>query len=255
MTALAGPDLDHTSFGVPDALAVARRLRAELGAVPVFGETLPEFRYVTLYAGTTEAGANIELLEPTGPGFLTRFLDARGAGPHHITFTVPDLAASVARVRELGLTVVGESYDHAPWREAFIAPDRVHATVIQLAQTDRPHLPVAELLTTRERRPEDFPIGAGATDLDWWTSLWETAPEGQGRLGATYLGSADLDLSHRLFAGVLGATASEEAGGVRFTWPGGSLLVDATATPGVRGMELAGGPTAGIAIGPALLGL
>ncbi|GAB4010351.1 VOC family protein [Nocardioides ultimimeridianus] len=254
MTA-ASVDLDHTSFAVPDALAVARRLRASLGAVPVIGETLPEFRYLSLYAGTAEAGAHIELLEPNGPGFLTRFLDTRGAGPHHITFTVPDLAASVARVRELGLTVVGESYEHAPWREAFIAPERTHATVIQLAQTDRPAPPLAALLTTRERRPEDFPITAKALDLDWWTPVWDTESEASGALGATYVGTSDPDLSHRLFAEVLGATATAEGDAVRFTWPGGALIVDPTRAPGVHGMQLTGGPAGGIAIGPALLGL
>ena len=45
------PDLDHTSFAVHDALAWARRLRRELGATPIAGETLTEFRYVLLHVG------------------------------------------------------------------------------------------------------------------------------------------------------------------------------------------------------------
>src|SRR5690349_13437614 len=114
-----GVDLDHTSFAVPDALDQARQLRRTLGAVPVAGEALPEFRYLLLYVGTADEGARIELLEPVCEGFLSRFLATHGDGPHHLTFTVPDLADAVRRVRALGLTVTGESYDHASWREAF----------------------------------------------------------------------------------------------------------------------------------------
>jgi hypothetical protein len=84
-------DLDHTSFAVDDALAWARRLRRDLGATPIAGEVLPAFRYVLLYVGTVTSGARIELLDPVGDGFLTRFLERHGTGPHHLTFTVPDL--------------------------------------------------------------------------------------------------------------------------------------------------------------------
>jgi hypothetical protein len=54
---------------VHDALAWARRLRTELGALPVVGETLPEFRYLQLWVGDDDCGATLELLEPAGPGF------------------------------------------------------------------------------------------------------------------------------------------------------------------------------------------
>lgn len=248
-------DLDHTSFAVPDALALARRLRAELGAVPIVGETLPEFRYLLLYAGTAHRGARIELLEPAGPGFLSRFLETHGAGAHHITFSVPDLAATVHEVRALGLTVVGESYDHAPWREAFIPPDRVHGTVIQLAQSDLAYPSPAELLATTARTPADCPSSAGATDPDWWHPLWETEAGVPAPLGETFLRSTDLALSSRLFGAVLGADVAEQGDGARFSWPSGAVVVmPAAEAPGVTGMALVGGPAAGIKIGPAMLG-
>jgi hypothetical protein len=56
-------DLDHVSFGTHDALATAQRLRRDYGATAVFGETLPEFRYLTLYLGTAEEGGFFELLD------------------------------------------------------------------------------------------------------------------------------------------------------------------------------------------------
>jgi hypothetical protein len=61
MSHSAGIDLDHTSFAVHDAMGWARRLRRQLGATPIAGEMLEEFRYLLLYVGTAEGGARLEL--------------------------------------------------------------------------------------------------------------------------------------------------------------------------------------------------
>ena len=144
-------DLDHVSFGTHDALATARRLRRDYGATAVFGEALPEFRYLALYLGTAEHGGFLELLDPNGPGFMTKFLERFGEAPHHLTFTVPDIEASVQQVKELGFTVTGENFTHESWREAFIAPHPATGCVIQLAQTPHSYPTPSELLATNER--------------------------------------------------------------------------------------------------------
>ena len=237
-----GFELDHTSFAVADALAHAGRLRRELGAVPIAGEELPEFRYLLLYVGTVDRGARIELIEPTGPGFLSRFLDASGEGPHHITIAVPDLAEAVRRTRALGLTVVGESHEHAGWREAFVMPDDVHGTVIQLASSDRRYPSVDELLSTRSRDMSSMPAVAGAWDPHWWTSLWEIDPVDQsGWLGATHLRSTNLGLSREFFGTVLEGDLAEEEGGFRVTWPSGAIRVLAGEPVGITRVERHGG--------------
>jgi catechol 2,3-dioxygenase-like lactoylglutathione lyase family enzyme len=235
----AAGGLDHTAFAVRDALACAARLRHTLGAVPVAGEVLPEFRYLLLYIGDADRGAMLELLEPTGDGFLTRHLHRRGESPHHITFAVPDLRDTVARVRSLGLSVTGESYEHPAWREAFISPDGVHGTVIQLAQSDRRYPPAAELLATRDRHPDTMPSSSGATDRAWWTSVWSTPVANHGRLGATRLRSTDLSASRRLFADVLGGAVSDDGtgAGVVLRWPVGALHVLAADRPGIAGVD------------------
>lgn len=228
-----GFDFDHTSFAVTDALGCAARLRRDLGAVPIAGEVLPEFRYLLLHAG-----ARIELIEPVGPGFLTRFLEASGEGPHHITLTVPDLPAAVRRTRELGFSVVGENYDHPSWREAFVLPDAVHGTVIQLASSDRTYPSPAELRSTRARDMSAMPAVAGATDPFWWTSLWDIDPmEETGWLGATHLVSGDLPLSRELFGTVLGGDVVGEDTGFRTSWPSGELCVSSGENIGVTRLE------------------
>jgi catechol 2,3-dioxygenase-like lactoylglutathione lyase family enzyme len=250
----ASIDLDHTSFAVDDALAWARRLRRDCGATPVAGEALAEFRYLLLYLGTAERGARMELLEPVGDGFLTRFLDKQGAGPHHITFTVPDLRDAVAGARDLGATVVGEDYRHDSWQEAFLVPDAAHGVVVQLAQTDFDYPSAAELLASSARDTDVFPSSYGASEPRWWAALWDTDPVGSARLGATRLASTDLDRTRAIFGGLLGARVSEAAGCLTLTWPSGSIQVHRADRPGVVGMDLVGGPRGGVRIGDALLG-
>ena len=205
---------DHTSFAVPDAVAAARRLRRELGATPFAGEAMPEFRWLQLRVG--DGGQCVEYLDPAGPGFLARFLERRGAGPHHVTFLVDDLRTEVARARAAGLAVAGEDYGHDAWQKAFLAPDGVHGVVVQLAQTD----------------------GSDAYRAEWWEPVGDEEPLRTAVLGHTRLTTTDPDASDRLFVGLLGAGREERPDGVRYSWPGGALLVAPGATPGIAGLVL-----------------
>jgi catechol 2,3-dioxygenase-like lactoylglutathione lyase family enzyme len=249
-----GIDLDHTSFAVCDVLGLARRLRQNVGATPIIGEVLPEFRYLMLYIGTPENGARLELMDPTGPGFLARYLEKHGEGPHHLTFTVPDLRAAVRRARDLGAKVVGESYDHPPWREAFLVPDNTHAVVVQLAQSSRAYPSPAEVLATRTRDTATIPLTRDGTDPLWWSPLWDTSPSGLARLGTTHLGSTDLEFSRRLFEGVLGGRTRPGDDDIEFRWPSGSVRVHTARRAGVRGMSLHGDGGYGTWIGSAWIG-
>lgn len=251
---MSAVDIDHTSFAVHDARSWAARLRRELGATPIAGETLPEFRYLLMHIGGATDGARLELLEPNGPGFLERFLSQHGEGPHHITFTVPDLRTTLSAVRDLGLPVLGEDLTHAPWREAFIPPDHVHGVVVQLAQTDRDFPSPRTLMATRERPLEQLPSNRGATDPHWWTGVWDADPQTQAVLGPTYLNTTDLRASEQLFGGVLGGQTHEFAEGICFAWPRSSLVVRASTPPGVTAIAATNGPDKAVRIGAARIG-
>jgi catechol 2,3-dioxygenase-like lactoylglutathione lyase family enzyme len=247
-------DLDHTSFAVEDAVAWAGMLRREIGAVPVAGEVLAGFRYLLLYVGTAQSGARLELLQPTGDGFLRRFLDKHGAGPHHLTFTVPDLRAAVADARALGATVVGEDYSHPSWREAFLVPDQTHGVVIQVAETDIVYPSPAQLTATAGRHGWSFPSAYDASQPAWWEAAWDVARGPAATLGATRLGSTDLRRTRALFGGLLGADVTDRGDALELRWPSGTVVAHQADRPGVVGMDLEGGPAGGLRIGPALLG-
>jgi methylmalonyl-CoA/ethylmalonyl-CoA epimerase len=78
----------------------------------------------------------IEMLEPRGEGFLTRFLRSRGEGLHHLTFRTDDLRSAVDRLRRAGYELVDVDLEDPRWKEAFLRPSSAHGTLIQLAEID-----------------------------------------------------------------------------------------------------------------------
>lgn len=52
----------------------------------------------------------LELLEPTDPASpIAKFLESRGEGLHHLAFTVDDIEARIADLKESGLRMIDET--------------------------------------------------------------------------------------------------------------------------------------------------
>ncbi len=126
--------LDHIAFGVPDVAPVAELLAGHLGgrergSGPGNGFVFWQWEF--------EDGGAVEIIVPDGPrdGFLHRFLAARGAGPHHATFKVPDIHAALARARAQGYEPVGFDDRWPGWKEAFLHPRQAQGIVVQLAES------------------------------------------------------------------------------------------------------------------------
>ncbi|MDF5758293.1 VOC family protein [Spongiactinospora sp. TRM90649] len=247
-----GVEFDHTSIAVRDAPRWLGELRRGLGATPLVGEVLPEFRYVLCHLGDATGGTRLELMDAApggGSGFLRRFLDRHGESAHHLTFTVPDVEHTIAEVGRLGLSVVKTDLAHLPWRETFIPPDAVHGVVIQLADSSVGFPPTAELLATRERDPARLPGNREGRDPGWWDFAWEVPPGPVATLRSTTLRTTETGLSHRLFAGVLGAAARRADGGTEYRWPRGTLLVRPAAAGGVEHLTITGPAGAAFPVG------
>lgn len=232
-------NLDHVSFATTNALETASLLRERYGATAVFGETLPEFRYLLLFLGTPEHGGFLELLDPNNSGFLSRFLDKHGPGPHHITFIVDDLKASATHARDLGFTVTGENYEHESWREAFIAPHPATGCVIQLAQTPHRYPPPEELLANNDRDVDSYPSSQGALDNTWWLPIWETEPGPGIQWLSIATSSSNAAALTALYRDVLGADVSYNDHVTACTWPGGSITIERANRSGIDGVLIA----------------
>jgi len=86
----------------------------------------------------------IELLEPTDPASaIATFLDKRGEGLHHIAFTVEDIAARIAELKQAGLRMI----DDVPrvgshhMQIAFVHPKSSHGVLTELCEPPGGHDP------------------------------------------------------------------------------------------------------------------
>jgi methylmalonyl-CoA/ethylmalonyl-CoA epimerase len=200
--------LDHLAIGTATLADGWDLFGGILGGTWAYGGDSPGYWWGQL---TFAAGPKIELLTPAGApagapgggsggGFLDRFLAARGAGPHHFNFLVPDIEETLARIRAFGIEPVGVNLANPNWREAFLHPRAAHGIVIQVAQQGGPPPPCAP--------PRDLP---------------EPGPPARFDLIEYHV--ADLDGAVRLFRDVLdGQLEPPGADAAELTWPGGRRI-------------------------------
>ncbi len=130
--------LDHVAVGTHTLTDGWELFGAVLGGTWAYGGQSPGYWWGQL---EFSAGPKIELLTPTGgpdSAFLERFLTARGPGPHHLNFIVPDIRAALSRVEAAGIKAVQVNLENPRWREAFLHPRNAYGIVIQLAEQSGP---------------------------------------------------------------------------------------------------------------------
>lgn len=76
----------------------------------------------------------IELVEPTDPeSGLSKYLEKRGEGMHHLCFQVDDIEAMLDLLREKGVRLINETPVDLPGRRmAFIHPKAANGVLIEL---------------------------------------------------------------------------------------------------------------------------
>lgn len=124
-------ELDHVAVAVRSIKAAVPLYRDALGGEYLMGGDVDSWRWLQF---RFPGGGKVELLEPLGEGFLSRFLDRYGEGLHHMTFKTDDIEAAIAQVEGQGYELVDKNLDDPNWKEAFLRPSKAHGTLIQLAQ-------------------------------------------------------------------------------------------------------------------------
>ena len=134
MSGMGGCDFDHVAIAVEQRADAWPRFLKDLGGTWFSHGPGHGFAFCQLvYANDMR----VEILKPDGVehnDFLRRFLDRNGAGPHHLTFKVPDVEAAIARAEAAGYPPVGVNLDSPEWKEAFLHPKHSLGVVVQLAQ-------------------------------------------------------------------------------------------------------------------------
>jgi methylmalonyl-CoA/ethylmalonyl-CoA epimerase len=128
-------DLDHVGIAVNDLEAAVERYRRALGVEPSHRERVEEqgVEEVLFPVGTSF----IQLLGALGPDTpVGIFLAKRGPGVHHVAYRVEDVAASLSRLRDEGITPI----DDVPRRGsrdtliAFVHPKDMEGVLVELVQ-------------------------------------------------------------------------------------------------------------------------
>jgi methylmalonyl-CoA epimerase len=126
--------IDHLGIAVRSLDAALKFYRDQLGLDVSLRETVEQEKVnvAMLPLGTPR----IELLEPTEPdSVIGKFLDKRGEGLHHIAIRVPDLNASVERLRASGARLLNEPRAGAGGHlYVFVHPSSTGGVLIELIQ-------------------------------------------------------------------------------------------------------------------------
>jgi LAO/AO transport system kinase len=129
----ASPAIDHLGIAVK-SLDAALAFYASLGLTPTHRETVDAEK---VHVAMLPAGdSRIELLEPSAPGSpISKFLEQRGGGIHHVALKVHDLAAVVERLRATGARLLNEPRRGAGGHlYVFVHPASTGGVLLELIQ-------------------------------------------------------------------------------------------------------------------------
>lgn len=207
-----GAFLDHLALGTWDIDEVAREFGDDLGGKQIARFREPSWEGLQL---AFEGGIRLEVLQPIEnprDDFLPRFLARSGPGPHHVTFKIPDIEASLDQLKSLGIEPLKVDLSDADWKEAFLHPKLGVGTVVQLAQ----------------------PGGI-------WAALVDSPEEHAGTTRAEFLGAelgADPEMAARVYGDLLGGRRQDLAdGATAYSWEHGGSLVVQLAADGAAGVR------------------
>jgi len=127
-------EIDHLGIAVRSLDAALGFYADQLGFAVSPRETVEQEKVtvVMLPAG----GPRIELLEATGPdSVIAKFIEKRGEGLHHVALRVPDLAATVERLKVGGARLLNEPRAGAGGHlYVFVHPSSTGGVLLELIQ-------------------------------------------------------------------------------------------------------------------------
>jgi methylmalonyl-CoA/ethylmalonyl-CoA epimerase len=127
--------LHHVAIAVESIAQARGGLERSLGLRALEVEHVPDQKVnvLVLYGGTQR----LELVEPAAPDSpVSRFLERRGGGLHHIAWSVRDLDAALERLRSLGVRLIDTAArpgSHGT-RIAFLHPTATGGVLTELVE-------------------------------------------------------------------------------------------------------------------------
>jgi lactoylglutathione lyase/methylmalonyl-CoA/ethylmalonyl-CoA epimerase len=126
----------HIGIAVKDAEAALRIYQEVLGLEPSHVETVESQNVKTIHIPIGDS--SIELLESTSPdGVISRFIEKRGEGIHHIAIEVSDISGMLEKMKAAGFRVIDEKPRQGANNMliAFIHPKSTNGVLLELCQS------------------------------------------------------------------------------------------------------------------------
>ena len=123
---------DHAGVATDDAEGLAFLYEDLFGCEIVHEERFGELKVVFLGLGN----GYFELLEPTGEGTVSRYLDEHGPGLHHIALETDDIDAALETAESVGVELIDEEPRRGAWghRVAFLHPKSTGGALIEFVE-------------------------------------------------------------------------------------------------------------------------
>ena len=125
--------INHVGVAVPDLAAARAVWDALLGQKPVEEHVETQRVRAAMYP------CGIELVAPAAPDSpISKFLDKRGGGIHHVTIEVDDIDAQLARLKDLGVPLINETAvpGAGSCRVAFLHPKAAGGVLVELKENN-----------------------------------------------------------------------------------------------------------------------
>jgi methylmalonyl-CoA/ethylmalonyl-CoA epimerase len=200
------PYFDHFAIGVKAWEDSFPRFVSRAGGRWTHGNDAGEF---APYQLEFEGGMRLEFIAPGSvkDGFMERFIATRGPGPHHLTFKVNSIQASLLKLQRIGIKALGEVSGHPMWREVFIHPKAAGTgTLLQLVEADE----IAMEALNGYPAPDGFPTSAPPNLNIAWVGLTVHS----------------VSVAREIFVEILEGTVVDEGSSwIQISWGPGRVLV------------------------------
>jgi methylmalonyl-CoA/ethylmalonyl-CoA epimerase len=129
--------IDHIGIAVPDLNEVKNMLSEAFDLFPQFEEEVSDQKVKAI--GYHIGESTIEYLQPTSPDSpITKYLEKKGSGIHHIAYRVDNLPKVLDRLQEKGFQLI----DKIPRKGAegkiiaFVHPKSTNGILIELCEEE-----------------------------------------------------------------------------------------------------------------------
>ncbi|HTB05861.1 MAG TPA: methylmalonyl-CoA epimerase [Bacteroidia bacterium] len=127
--------VEHIGIAVKDIEHANTIYTALLGVAPYKTEEVKSEHVLTSFFKTGES--KIELLEgTTAESPITKFIEKKGEGLHHVAFEVDDIVAEMERLKKSGFTLLSDTPKQGADNKliCFVHPKSANGVLIELCQ-------------------------------------------------------------------------------------------------------------------------